>query len=222
MLDGYSQDFVAQDKCKTVAEDQIGQGSQVEFQVAGGCGLGALTRPRRRRVSGAWASTPTSRPSGRRPDERAQAGRRRRVRHDQADQGGHVQGRHRRALRSAERRRRRSARSARRCRRRSSPVRSGGSRLRQDRVLGEGLRSAWSSAGRALGPSLGDLLRGRAQCPPPFLVRPRILRWRTRPDTRAARHHQAVRGSSPTTMSTSSSPRRGHALLGENGAASGR
>lgn len=39
---GYSQDFVAQDKCKTVAQNQIGQGSQVVFQVAGGCGLGAL------------------------------------------------------------------------------------------------------------------------------------------------------------------------------------
>jgi len=42
VLVGYSQDFVAQDKCKTVAQNQIGQGSQVEFQVAGGCGLGAL------------------------------------------------------------------------------------------------------------------------------------------------------------------------------------
>ena len=39
---GYSQDFVAQDKCKTVAQNQISQGSQVEFQVAGGCGLGTL------------------------------------------------------------------------------------------------------------------------------------------------------------------------------------
>ena len=44
MLVGYSQDFVAQDKCKTVAQNQIGQGSQVVFQVAGGCGLGALER----------------------------------------------------------------------------------------------------------------------------------------------------------------------------------
>jgi basic membrane protein A and related proteins len=42
VLVGYSQDFVAQDKCKTVAQNQIGQGSQVEFQVAGGCGLGTL------------------------------------------------------------------------------------------------------------------------------------------------------------------------------------
>ncbi len=43
VLVGYSNDFVAQDKCKTVAQDQLSQGSQVEFQVAGGCGLGALS-----------------------------------------------------------------------------------------------------------------------------------------------------------------------------------
>lgn len=42
-LNGYSQDFVAQDKCKSVALDQIGQGSDVVFQVAGGCGLGAIS-----------------------------------------------------------------------------------------------------------------------------------------------------------------------------------
>lgn len=42
VLVGYSQDFVAQDKCKTIAQNQLGQGSQVEFQVAGGCGIGAL------------------------------------------------------------------------------------------------------------------------------------------------------------------------------------
>ncbi|HYX77356.1 MAG TPA: BMP family ABC transporter substrate-binding protein [Gaiellaceae bacterium] len=38
----YSQDFVAADKCKTVAENMISQGAQVLFQVAGGCGLGTL------------------------------------------------------------------------------------------------------------------------------------------------------------------------------------
>jgi basic membrane protein A len=38
----YSQDFGAQDKCKEIALNQIAQGSQVVFQVAGGCGLGAL------------------------------------------------------------------------------------------------------------------------------------------------------------------------------------
>jgi len=41
-LNAYSQDFVAQDKCKEVALDQIGRESDVVFQVAGGCGLGAL------------------------------------------------------------------------------------------------------------------------------------------------------------------------------------
>ena len=42
-LNGYSQDFVAQDKCKEVALNQIQGGSDVVFQVAGQCGLGALT-----------------------------------------------------------------------------------------------------------------------------------------------------------------------------------
>jgi basic membrane protein A len=39
---GYSQEFVATDKCKTVAQNQISRGAQVLFQVAGGCGLGTL------------------------------------------------------------------------------------------------------------------------------------------------------------------------------------
>jgi basic membrane protein A len=41
-LNGYSEDFVAQDKCKELALNQIAEGSQVVFQVAGQCGLGAL------------------------------------------------------------------------------------------------------------------------------------------------------------------------------------
>jgi basic membrane protein A len=41
-LNGYSQDFVAQDKCKEVALQQMGEEADVVFQVAGGCGLGAL------------------------------------------------------------------------------------------------------------------------------------------------------------------------------------
>jgi basic membrane protein A len=48
VLIGYSQDFVAQDKCKEVALNQIARGSQVVFQVAGGCGLGALDAARER------------------------------------------------------------------------------------------------------------------------------------------------------------------------------
>ena len=43
VLVGYSGDFVKSDLCKTIAENQIAQGSQVLFQVAGGCGLGTLT-----------------------------------------------------------------------------------------------------------------------------------------------------------------------------------
>jgi len=42
VLIGYSQDFVATDKCKTVAENQIARGAKVLFQVAGNCGLGTL------------------------------------------------------------------------------------------------------------------------------------------------------------------------------------
>ncbi|HEX6491462.1 MAG TPA: BMP family ABC transporter substrate-binding protein [Gaiellaceae bacterium] len=42
VLVDYSQDFVQPDKCKTVAQNMIGQGAQVLFQVAGGCGLGTL------------------------------------------------------------------------------------------------------------------------------------------------------------------------------------
>jgi basic membrane protein A len=42
LLNAYSQDFVDQAKCKEIALDQIAQGSDVIFQVAGDCGLAAL------------------------------------------------------------------------------------------------------------------------------------------------------------------------------------
>jgi len=38
----YSNDFGAADKCQTVGQNEIGQGAKVLFQVAGGCGIGAL------------------------------------------------------------------------------------------------------------------------------------------------------------------------------------
>jgi basic membrane protein A and related proteins len=41
-INQYSQDFEDQAKCKEIALDQINQGSDVVFQVAGKCGLGAL------------------------------------------------------------------------------------------------------------------------------------------------------------------------------------
>jgi basic membrane protein A and related proteins len=51
-LNGYSQDFVDQAKCKEIALDQISQGSQVVFQVAGQCGLGALDAAKEKGVLG--------------------------------------------------------------------------------------------------------------------------------------------------------------------------
>jgi basic membrane protein A len=51
-LNGYSQDFVDQAKCKEIALDQISRGSQVVFQVAGGCGLGALDAAKEEGVLG--------------------------------------------------------------------------------------------------------------------------------------------------------------------------
>jgi basic membrane protein A len=51
-LNGYSQDFVDQAKCKEVALNQIAQGSSVEFQVAGGCGLGVLDAAKQKKIWG--------------------------------------------------------------------------------------------------------------------------------------------------------------------------
>jgi basic membrane protein A len=51
-MNGYSQDFVDQAKCKEIALDQIAKGSKVVFQVAGGCGLGALDAAKEKGVQG--------------------------------------------------------------------------------------------------------------------------------------------------------------------------
>ncbi len=52
LLNGYSQDWDDQSKCKEVALDHIARGAGIVFQVAGGCGLGALDAARERRVWG--------------------------------------------------------------------------------------------------------------------------------------------------------------------------
>ena len=54
MLIGYANDptFADQAKCKEVALNQIASGSGVEFQVAGGCGLGVISAAKERKV---WA-----------------------------------------------------------------------------------------------------------------------------------------------------------------------
>ena len=51
-LNDYSQDFVAQAKCKEKALNQIAQGSVVEFQVAGQCGLGVLDASHQKGIFG--------------------------------------------------------------------------------------------------------------------------------------------------------------------------
>ncbi len=51
-LNGYSQDFVDQAKCKEIALDQIARGAHVIFQVAGQCGLGALSAAEEKNVRG--------------------------------------------------------------------------------------------------------------------------------------------------------------------------
>jgi basic membrane protein A len=53
----YSQDFVAQDKCKEIALKQIDAGSDVVFQVAGQCGLGAIDGAKERKVWGIGVDT---------------------------------------------------------------------------------------------------------------------------------------------------------------------
>jgi basic membrane protein A len=52
VLIGYSQDFIAADKCKAVALNQIAAGSKVVFNVAGPCGLGALEAAKEKGVWG--------------------------------------------------------------------------------------------------------------------------------------------------------------------------
>jgi basic membrane protein A len=51
-LNAYSQDFVDQARCKEIALDQIARGARVVFQVAGQCGLGALSAAGEKNVRG--------------------------------------------------------------------------------------------------------------------------------------------------------------------------
>src|SRR5947209_13601040 len=52
LLNTYSQDWVDQAKCKQAALDQISAGAKIVFQVAGGCGLGALDAAKEKGVWG--------------------------------------------------------------------------------------------------------------------------------------------------------------------------
>jgi basic membrane protein A len=52
LLNAYSQEWVDQAKCKTLALNQIADGAGIVFQVAGGCGLGVLDAAKQRGVWG--------------------------------------------------------------------------------------------------------------------------------------------------------------------------
>jgi basic membrane protein A and related proteins len=56
----YSHDFLDPAKCKTVALDQIARGSGAVFNVAGGCGLGALSAAKEKHVWGIGVDTDQS------------------------------------------------------------------------------------------------------------------------------------------------------------------
>ena len=52
LLNTYSQDWVDQAKCKQAALDEISAGATIVFQVAGGCGLGALDAAKEKGIWG--------------------------------------------------------------------------------------------------------------------------------------------------------------------------
>ena len=60
VLVGYANDFVDRAKCRRVALSQIARGSGAVFQVAGGCGVGALDAARRKGVWGIGVDTDQS------------------------------------------------------------------------------------------------------------------------------------------------------------------
>ena len=104
VLIGYSQDFVASDKCKTVAEGLIARKAKVLFQVAGQCGLGTLKAADEAKI---WVDRCRRRPVP--PgeachDQRYQAGRQRRVPVHQGREDGRTDRRRQSVLRPREQR----------------------------------------------------------------------------------------------------------------------
>ena len=224
-LNGYSQDFVAQDKCKAVALDQIGQGSDVVFQVAGGCGLGAISAAAK--DSNAWGIGVDNDQSFLGPQvltsaqKKVDAGVTQTIK---LDEGRQVQGRRRRSLQREERRRRlrqgqRQGSGPRRADRQAQHA--GRSRSRRARSsprapvspTAERIAGSNDPRGRAFGPALSSSSRrsrsasARTRPTRSHRIPPR---WPMRTPNRArdAPHHQALsRASSPTTTSTSTCAR---------------
>ena len=130
-LNAYSQDFVDQAKCKELALNQIAEGSQVVFQVAGACGLGALDAAKEKGVQGIGVDADQAYLGDYDHDVGAEEDRRGRLHDRQGGPGRLVQGRHRHDLRRQVGRRR---------------VRQDERRRRQ--VRGPGRRAAGEDQGR--------------------------------------------------------------------------
>ena len=88
----YSNDFVATDKCQTVAQNEIAQGAKVLFQVAGGCGLGTLKAAADAKLWGIGVDVDQYNDCEARADERCQTRRQRRLPSDPAGAGRQVPG----------------------------------------------------------------------------------------------------------------------------------
>ena len=118
---GYSNDFVAPGQVQDgrAERDRPGRRRSI-FQVAGGCGLGALKAADEARYLGHRRRRRPVQRREARPHERGEERRRRRLRRDPAGEAGKFTGRHGPALQPEEQGRRASARSTRPCRRRGS------------------------------------------------------------------------------------------------------
>ena len=90
----YSNDFVATDKCQTVAQNEIAQGAKVLFQVAGGCGLGTLKAADAANLWGIGVDVDQYNDAKRVLTSGVEAGRHGRLRRDRAGEGRQVPGRH--------------------------------------------------------------------------------------------------------------------------------
>ena len=107
VLFGYSEEFVAQDKCKELALNQIGEGSQVVFAVAGQCGLGALDAAKQEGAQGIGVDADQGYLGDHIMTSARQEGRRGRLHRRPAGAGRRVQGRSGHDLRREVGRRRR-------------------------------------------------------------------------------------------------------------------
>ena len=165
LIHDYSQDWDDQAKCKELALNQIARGSNVIFQVAGGCGLGALNAAGERDRWGIGVDADQSFLGSAHPHERSEGRRRRRLPDDQGGPGRQLEGRRECHVRAQGGRRR--ARQGQR--RRAAGGRGQGRRDqaadRRRRDHGDPDRGRQELGGRAQPPAIAATMRMRASSP---------------------------------------------------------